>query len=256
MPNTKKGILLFKTIKISAKKVPGILSSYRYIKKIIYSIRVNRMSVEEIFTDIYRRKIFAGEASVSGLGSDSYQTRNLVKELPILFKELNISIIIDIPCGDFHWISNLNLNGIKYIGADIVQGLIYQNKKWETENIVFRHANLITDELPNVDLVLCRDCFIHFSFEDIYRALWNICESGSNFLLTTTFPERTENHNIKTGGWRVLNLQIEPFNFPEPLRTILEGCTEEDEKYRDKSLGLWKIEDIKKCLEPDSFSES
>lgn len=144
--------------------------------------------------------------------------------------------------------SAVDLSGIKYIGIDIVKEIIQKNQKFETENIVFRHGNLLTDELPTVDLILCRDCFIHFSFDDIYRALENICKSGSKFFLTNTYTDRIENRDIITGRGRVLNLEIEPFNFPKPLRIIVEDYTLQDRKYTDKSLGLWKIEVINECL--------
>jgi hypothetical protein len=45
-----------------------------------------------------------------------------------------------------------------------------------------------------------------------------------------------------------LNLTITPVDFPNPLKTIHKECTEDNGAYSDKSLGLWKIEDIKKSL--------
>ena len=50
--------------------------------------------------------------------------------------------------------------------------------------------------------------------------------SDSLFLLTTSFPSRSENYEIKTGGWRPLNLEITPFNFGLPFLSLNEGCTE------------------------------
>ena len=67
----------------------------------------------------------------------------------------------------------------------------------------------------------------------------------SKYLLTTTFTNRQLNEDITTGSWRTLNLQINPFRFPEPKIIINENCSEQDYKYIDKSLALYLIEDIK-----------
>lgn len=174
------------------------------------------------------------------------QTRTIIEELPVLLRGLGVSTVLDIPCGDFHWMSLIDLHDIKYIGADIVEELVFQNKKYESDNIAFVHANLLIDNLPEVDLTLCRDCLVHFSFADIHRALKNICDSASKYLLTTTFPDAPQNTDITTGAWRPLNLQIEPFSLPAPLRFIVEGSTESNGKFKDKSLGLWRVDDIRK----------
>lgn len=42
--------------------------------------------------------------------------------------------------------------------------------------------------------------------------------------------------------------EIIPFMLPNPLELIIEGCTEDNGAYEDKSLGLWKIADIRESL--------
>ena len=48
---------------------------------------------------------------------------------PGLLRDYNITTVIDVPCGDFHWMSRVNLEGRKYIGGDIVKELIEDNQK-------------------------------------------------------------------------------------------------------------------------------
>lgn len=203
------------------------------------------MSTQQIFTEIFRKNAWQGMNSVSGPGSDLDQTKTIIEELPVLLRGLGVSTILDMPCGDFHWMRFFDFDDIKYIGADIVEELVCHNKKYESDNIAFVHADLLTDKLPEVDLVLCRDCLVHFSFADIHRALKNICKSASKYLLTTTYPDMPQNVDIATGSWRALNLQLAPFNLPAPLRFIFESCTEDNGKYSDKSLGLWRVDDIR-----------
>jgi len=206
-------------------------------------------STEEVFTEIYRGNKWRGQDSVSGSGSDSDQTRVISCELPPLLDEFKVSTMLDIPCGDFHWMNGVNLEGTDYTGADIVGEIIEQNReKYHRDSVRFLILDLIRDGLPKVDLVLCRDCLVHFSFKDIRLALRNICDSQSQLLLTTTFAEGEDNYDIATGRWRALNLEAAPFGLPKPLKTVSEECTEKDGVYRDKSLALWRIEDIRRSL--------
>jgi 2-polyprenyl-3-methyl-5-hydroxy-6-metoxy-1,4-benzoquinol methylase len=213
--------------------------------KILSDYRLRKRSVEERFTHFYRHNYWGSAESVSGSGSEWAQTETLVAALPELFRELNIRSILDIPCGDFHWMQRVPLEGISYIGADIVKPLIDENRtRHARSNIRFEHLNIITDPLPRADLVIVRDCMIHFSNEDIVRTLRNIKSSGSTWLLTTTYTNRKQNNDILTGRWRGLNLCIPPFNFPPPARLIVEQCTEENRAFQDKSLGLWEIAEL------------
>jgi hypothetical protein len=103
--------------------------------------------------------------------------------------------------------------------------------------------DITSDELSQADLILCRDCLVHFSFENIRKALNRIKNSGATYLLATTFTGPRTNQDIQTGCWRKVNLQAPPFNFPEPIELINEKCTE-GSAYADKSLGLWRVADI------------
>ena len=107
---------------------------------------------------------------------------------------------------------------------------------------------LIKDRLPEADMILCRDCLVHFAFDDVFRALRNIAASGATYLVTTHFEGDRENRDIITGEWRPLNLERRPFGFPPPLRLINENCTEGGGNYADKSLGIWRISDLPAAL--------
>jgi hypothetical protein len=226
-----------------AKRIPFVHVVYRTLRKL------KPKSTQDVFTDIYRGNCWGGQYSVSGLGSDSHQTRVITSELPRLIDDFNIATMLDIPCGDFYWMNSVNLKGIPYIGADIVTDLIHKNReRYKKDTVRFQSLNLIRDKLPKVDLVVCRDCLVHFSFEDIFLALHNICESQSVFLLTTTFTDRKDNNDIVTGQWRALNLEVAPFMFPKPLRIINEECTVGNGRYYDKSIALWRTGDVRESL--------
>ncbi len=205
--------------------------------------KFRNMSTEQVFTEIYRSKHWKSTDNVSGPGSELKQTETLIRELNVLFKNLNIGSVLDLPCGNFHWMQKVNLSKIKYIGGDIVEDLIISNKKkyQESENLKFIVLNLITDPLPQCDIIIVRDCLVHFSNKDITDAILNIKSSGSKYLLTTTFTNHRMNGDILTGDWRPLNLQSKPFKFSAPSLVINENCTECNGEYKDKSMALWEI---------------
>jgi hypothetical protein len=235
-------------LKQIVKKIPGVLPAYYYAACQYTALKLKRRTAGDIFTDICRGNKWGGSDSVSGSGSDLFQTRVVRNELLAVWRNFSIHAMLDIPCGDFHWMKHVDLEGIEYTGADIVTDLILGNAQYEASNVHFCKLNLIDDTLPQVDLVFCRDCFVHLSFRDTFIALHNICNSGSTYLLTTTFTSLPHNHDIATGQWRTLNLEVPPFSFPPPFKTINEGCTEGDGAFSDKSLGLWRVEDIRECL--------
>lgn len=206
---------------------------------------LNRQSHEIIFNKIYRLNAWGDIETLSGAGSNTLNTAAIRKALPSLLRNFGIGSLLDIPCGDFFWMNQISLGVDRYIGADIVKKLVDANReKFATTGRAFVMMDILVDDLPSVDLIICRDCLPHFSFADIGRALSQIKKSGSRYLLTSTYTSRIENTDIATGGFRPLNLQIVPFNFPPPLAIINEECRFDNDIYEDKSLGLWEIKNL------------
>jgi hypothetical protein len=167
------------------------------------------------------------------------------EEFPLLLKELGVRTILDIPCGDFFGMKDLPLDVDRYIGADIVRDLIAANrKKFEAPGRRFIVLDLLTDSLPTVDLILCRDCLAHFAHHNIERALTNVKKSNSRYVLTSTYISRNENPDITTGSFRPLNLKIAPFRFPNPITIFNDQCLYGNSIYFDKSLGLQEIKNL------------
>lgn len=199
-------------------------------------------STAETFRQIRASNHWRSDVSVSGLGSDLVQTAAIRAALPPLLAELQVTTMLDLPCGDGGWISTLALPVREYTGADIVPELVEANSRtYGNEQRRFALLDLTRDELPRADLLLCRDCLVHLSGDDIWRALHNVKRSGIRYLLTTTFTAQESYEEITTGDWRALNLERAPFHFPAPLALINEGCTEGDGQFADKSLGLWSV---------------
>jgi SAM-dependent methyltransferase len=212
----------------------------------IKSSIVRQFTMETIFTTFYRKNVWFNTESRSGPGSTLAITEAIRRELPELVRQLDVRRLLDIPCGDFHWMKEVDLDLDRYIGADIVSEMVQQNnRRYADELRSFLKLDITQDPVPQVDLVFCRDCLVHLPEKRVWQALENIERSGSTYLLTTTFPRQTKNKDVMfVGQWRPLNLQVAPFNFPEPLRLIDEKNTWKADRYPDKSLGLWRVADL------------
>ncbi|MGL9616844.1 class I SAM-dependent methyltransferase [Bradyrhizobium sp. U531] len=201
------------------------------------------------FERIERTNLWGAASSVSGLGSEDMATAAIRDALPPLLRRLGVRSLLDAPCGDAGWIGRLRLD-IDYTGVDIVPSLIAANTKRVADGELagcFLVADLTRDRLPRADLILCRDCLVHLSFQNIARAIAGFRESGAQFLLATTFPEFEGNRDCEDGDWRALNMTRAPFGWPAPRDLIDERCEEGDGGWRDKSLGLWRLDEL-----PDS----
>lgn len=224
--------------KVIGRRAPVLVRQWRRIK--FHPALVG--SREEVFTDIFHKRMWGDPESHSGTGSNLVQTEQVRLALPTLVAEMECRSLLDIPCGDFYWMRLLDLD-VDYTGADIVNELVeYNQQHYANERRRFLRLDLVQDALPAADLVLCRDCLVHLCYDDIFKALANLKASGSVYLLTTTYTDMERNHDTPTGSHRALGLHLPPFNFPAPLRLIDEQCPEPG--FEDKALALWRIADL------------
>ncbi len=219
--------------------------TYGRVRKLGYPIRRINI-IERNFGRKYRTNGWASPESRSGPGSTLANTRIVRQALPEIIKEFSVRRMLDIPCGDFNWMKSLALDLDEYIGADVVSEIIAANQRlYSSESRRFVRLDLTHDALPQVDLILCRDCLVHLDFHHIQNAFRQIKASGSTYLLATTYSDCATNADIMTGEWRRLNLTRPPFNLPPPLKLINEQCTDTGEA--DKCLGLWRVKEIPGC---------
>jgi hypothetical protein len=173
-------------------------------------------TLEDRFTLIYNKNAWGSGESLSGPGSTLAMTMSVRESLPRLFQEFGINSMFDAPCGDFNWMKLVNLQGIDYLGGDIVEPLIAElNKTYSSQSVSLIHFDLTSAPFPKADLVINRDCLFHFSYYDILRTLKNFLLSGSKYILSTSHDNEGtfSNSNIQSGGFRYLDLFSAPFFF-------------------------------------------
>jgi SAM-dependent methyltransferase len=198
---------------------------------------VIELSNKEKFTAIYEGNLWNNEESRSGGGSTLKKTRNIRTRLPQLVRERGIRSLLDAGCGDFHWMKEVEL-GATYIGGDIVREIIDRNgANYGDGTTSFVELDITRDEIPPVDMILCRECLFHLSYADIFNAIGRFKGSGAKYLLATHHPGQPENRDIVTGMCRALNLEAWPFNFPRPVEVI-------DENTLGECLALWELAEI------------
>ena len=197
------------------------------------------------FQDTYSQKKWGKDLeTVSGEGSTLERTVTVRQELPQLLKELGVKSMIDAPCGDYYWMKQIDLPVETYRGYDIVQEIIVNNKQRyeKPPQVQFDILDIIAGPLPQADLIMIRDCFIHFSLSHIKSVIRHVKNSGTTWLLSSQSPQTAFNRDIPTGpGCRDVNLLIAPFVLPQPRKTIIEALQDGKTHYE---LALWHRDEL------------
>lgn len=205
--------------------------------------------MRRVFSAIHAANAWGDSESSSGPGSSRDRAASFLADLITLVQTLKGATLLDAPCGDFNWAEPLADSVDRYIGVDVVPALIKANRqRWASSRRQFLCRDMVRQQLPSADVVLCRDALVHLSERDIFAALRNFGRTGAEYLIATTFlGDHRGNPDIATGGWRPLNLQRPPFSFPAPLQLVDEQCHHSGGIYADKRLALWRLQDLLPC---------
>jgi 2-polyprenyl-3-methyl-5-hydroxy-6-metoxy-1,4-benzoquinol methylase len=196
-----------------------------------------------VFSYIYERGVWLNgraEGARSGIGSEVSATEEIRQGLTRVIAELEIHSLLDVGCGDFTWMQHVDLGDVDYLGVDVVPSVIAHNQqvhggprhRFATLDAV----NAVDGQLPKADAVLCREVLIHLSFSDARRLLQNVQHSGAKYLIATHDTETMFNADIKTGDYRLLNLEKRPFSLPSPIRWIPDTAF-----LGARGVGVWRL---------------
>jgi hypothetical protein len=231
--------ILGQTKSLLKSTFPRGAHAYGKVKDYSRDILFRGRDAEAVFSEIYERNLWNDPESASGRGSTLQHTMVIRRVLPALLRDVGAESLLDAPCGDFNWMRYTELGSVKYIGADIVPSLIARNEqRYGRDGRKFLVLDITKSAIPRVEVILCRDCFAHLSFRNIFSAVANFKRSNSEYLFATTHTSAREPRDIATGQGRYVNLQLSPFNFPEPEKLIVE-----DEEL-GKCLGIWRLEQL------------
>lgn len=198
-------------------------------------------TLRERFSMIYQLGVWGGSEGdpSSGRGSSLNSTVLLRKNLPLKLDEMGGRVLLDVGCGDFTWMSATPILQ-NYIGIDVVPSVIASNiRRFGNERRRFMCLDAVSDDLPEADVVLCREVLFHLSFQDALMLLQNIALKSRKYFLATTDGLTLLNADISSGDHRPLNLLRPPFSFPKPGTFIEDSAV-----MRERYIGVWKFSDI------------
>lgn len=223
--------------------------------------------VEERFSRIYSKGVWnknQRHVPKSGPGSSLQATKEVRTVISNVIQELGVRSMADVSCGDMTWMPSVELHGAKYFGYDIVDSVIRSNRqrfKTERPDFTFSRLNAIRQMIPqSVDLIFCRQALQHLRPNETIQALKNFVNSGSKYLLTTTYPwakrnsERPYQHGLDY--FIPLNLNDHPFNLPPPKAFFSDmvqtagGRSVFDDRHFNPSMyvALWELPKLRKAL--------
>ena len=206
-------------------RFPLFYSIYNKLRRDYYLIGFRRnpdhRKAKHIFRHYFERNLFGDPDSLSGTGSSLPATRTIRENIPAVLKRIGARTVLDLPCGDFYWVREIDWSDFDYLGCDVVSELIEQNAaQFTAGNIHFAEIDVLEGEIPARDVILCRDLLIHFPNAEAMRSVAAFKRSGSRYLLTTHYTGIKRNKDIPMGSFRPVNLNLEPFSFPEPETVI------------------------------------
>ena len=224
--------------------LPRVRSQARRLKP-SYRRRVRALeglSRQEVFEQYYRRRHWGDGESASGWGSTMSATSDLRTSLPRLLSDLGVQTLLDVPCGDHHWMAAVDLGDIDYIGGDIVPDLVAEvATRWPGPRKRFEVIDLADDPLPPSDAVFTRDCLLHLDLATIQAVLRNVARSDTRWLLASDYPDLRTNVDSPIGPAMPVSLRVAPFSLPPPVRTVDDHGPDS----RRKTIAVWSIESVR-----------
>lgn len=164
-----------------------------------------------------------------GRGSTMAHTAAIRGWLPHVFAAFGIRSVVDAPCGDLNWMRHVDLSGVKYTGFDADPDYVAEGQRIGLD---VRQADILIDELPEADLILCRDFLQHIPNAKVQRFLDSL-PGNYRWLLATQHLTGLNGDIAKDGDFRPLNLTHKPFRMGEPVIACIDG--------QARQLALWGL---------------
>jgi len=140
----------------------------------VYKANLVGKPVGEIFATIYRKKLWGGRLSFGAHSGNGSRNKAVVAPYISAVRKFLMSLdrpsVVDLGCGDFHVGSQLVDCGSDFIGCDVVDFLVEQNRR-RFPSVEFRIVNAVDDNLPEGEVVLVRQVLQHLSNAQVAKIL-------------------------------------------------------------------------------------
>jgi SAM-dependent methyltransferase len=153
-------------------------------------------SAKDAFTRVYEagywgRSDEPGEGYYSGHGSHmGYSVTPYVSAVCGFLQSFGEKPdVVDLGCGDFNIGSRIRPYCGKYVGVDVVEGLVKRNiEKYGNANVDFRAIDITNEDLPKGDVVFIRQVLQHLSNSEIEKVVAKLPTSYRFIVLTEHLP--------------------------------------------------------------------
>lgn len=178
--------------------------------------------------EFYLRNLGKELESLSGHSSTLLNTYHFREALKPLLKD--VKSVADCPCGDWNWMRTVKLDNVKYTGYDILPEIVDANKE-NFPKYNFEVFDAVTEVLPKVDLIICKDFLTHLHDSVVETVIENFRKSKSKFLLSTSYVKSTANNMNDNWGWKEIDLS--KFGLTSPIQRFMDAP--------DRFHGLYKL---------------
>lgn len=167
--------------------------------------------MRRIFNTIYESKMWY---KGSGSGSMPENTGEYRAFLESYMRTHDITRVLDIGCGDWQSSALIDWNGKTYIGVDVVDAVIEEDRrKYGSDTITFLCADVRKVNLPQADLVIIKDVFQHWSNAEIAKFIDRL-KVYPHILIINTVDGEGCNTDIEDGWFRPVDIAKALFCVP------------------------------------------
>lgn len=177
------------------------------LKRKYWSHRFRHMNNEEIFTEIYRRRLWGRHSNYkfdSGTGSHDADLIDKYVQSVIEFigPKIQQMSAIDVGCGDFEVGKNIYFYFKEYLAVDVNSQLIkYNATEYKNPNLNFEVLDATNQLIPEFDVVFIRQVLQHLSNKSIQDLIINLPKDFHYLIVTEHLPNKDfyPNLDIETG---------------------------------------------------------
>jgi hypothetical protein len=165
-----------------------------------------------VFDEIYKNDSWSGG---SGPGSDASANQPYMRFVEKFIRKERISRVVDVGCGDWQFSRLMNWYDADYEGFDVAESVISNNQvAFGGGRISFRSYSGDFTELPQADLLICKDVLQHLSNSKVCQFV-DILPKFKFALITNCVDPKLKapnNDEIRDGDFRYLDLRDAPFH--------------------------------------------
>jgi SAM-dependent methyltransferase len=185
---------------------------------LVFFINLNAQDpTEELFTNIYEQGVWGG-VDYSGGGAEFKNSQKYIAFLQKFLRKKKIQTVVDVGCGDWQISKYIDWHSIQYLGCDVVAHLVDKNQqRFGSPSVQFIHANAMEIDLPEADLLICKDVLQHLPHAEIKKFLMQLPKFKHCLITNDVDPATMSSDNVDIAKdsyppYRTLDLTKPPFN--------------------------------------------